>query len=425
MTETDAKTGGEDVEKPRDRPAYDEALRVGELHTLSVMDALPLLEEQMVKLISHVRSVSAPPDGRTRELLNVRANSAAALLGRSETWLRKVHGEMQDADGGAAVSGPGFTAADLAQIRHQRQLQPLPPKGSPYVVSIINQKGGAGKTTTTLNLAQDAAMRGYRVLIIDADPQASITCSMLVDNGSGDLVEGGGLGLETEQTLAPVLAGDSIDLRPLIRHTHWPTIDIVPNGPNGSEGEIWMINELTDAAAENRSPLFWISLAKACENLTTEEYDLIFIDCPPSLSLVSISICLASNGMIVPIPPRNLDLESLKSFVRTINKYLSSLRRAWQKEPDWLRFLLTMKRGDSRGEGRNELLARRYLGEMVLSESVPRMEALERSSGGAPSVFEAPPPQPRSLARSAAHARKVVQGSNDEIFRIIAKQWEK
>lgn len=400
----------------------DDVLSESQLPDQRVADVLGQLEQKLSKLVRHIRSAAAPPDGRSRDLLSMRPTDVAKLLGRSESWLRAL--DKDSAVARDTSNARVYWPADVTAIRHERRVEPLPPEGSSaHVLAVINQKGGAAKTTTALNLAHDLGSRGYRVMILDLDPQASMTSSLLLENDDGILVEGSTLGLEAEQTACFVLSGDHTTFDGLVRKTHWPNISIVPASPDLQEAEMAMIETLLEDQAAQRASRFWGALRSACRAVPSSEFDFIVIDTPPSLSLATVCIALAANGLLVPVPPRNLDIESLKGFIRTTNAWMKSIQARFGTDASWIRFLLTIHRKDSRAETRNELLMRRHLGRFVLENTVPRMEALERGSGAAPSVFEASPPSPRSAARAATDARKVLREVHDEILEIVGKTW--
>jgi chromosome partitioning protein len=281
---------------------------------------------------------------------------------------------------------------------------------------VANQKGGVGKTTTAVNFAMDAATRGYRVLLIDLDPQASATTSMLVQNDAGVLVEGSNLGINEDMTCASVLVGETTDIRPLIRRTHWSSIDIVPSAPDLVEGDFAMIMDFADARAAGKQATFWLGLRAALRSLDGAEYDLVVIDTAPTLSLATLATLLATEGLLIPCPMRSLDVESLKSFAVTTHAWLETLAKSFSLPLKWFRVLPTMRQS-SYTEELNELAVRQQIAGFVLPDKLPRLEALQRAAGGAATVFEQQLDDDLASAPAAARkARNILRSVHNEIF---------
>ena len=145
------------------------------------------------------------------------------------------------------------------------------------VISVANQKGGVGKTTTTINLAASIADRGYRVLIVDIDPQGNATSGLGIEKS------------EIDQDIYNVLI-DEIPLKDTIHHTSTKKLDIVPATINLSGAETELISMM---ARETR--------LKSALDTVNDDYDFVFIDCPPSLGQLSINAFTASDSILIPV----------------------------------------------------------------------------------------------------------------------------
>ncbi len=401
----------------------DDASRVAttvQLASMPPLQALNILKDNFDSLVSQMRKVSAPPMGISRVPLTVKTAEAAKLLGRSPSFVRQAATELKlGRDAGEELRS--YTPADIAKIRQEREIEPLPPKGTaPFVLVVFNQKGGVGKTTTSSNLVQDFASRGYRILIVDMDPQASMTSSWLLRDKDGVIRSQASMEITLDDTAAPILTGEEKTFDKVIRKTHWPNVDIVPSHPDLSEGGLQMVELLA-----NREYGFWVSFSDACKSLTTDQYDMVVVDTAPSLWLDAVEIALAADGLLIPVPARNLDIESCRSFVHTMGKWLNQLNERYNVNMKWLRFMMTQRQSASTSEAKNEALLKTHLGPLLMTGRVPRMEALERSTGASPSIYEVPPPHPKSAGRSAQEARAGLRVVHDEILELIAKSWQK
>ncbi|MBI5964860.1 MAG: ParA family protein [Chloroflexi bacterium] len=170
------------------------------------------------------------------------------------------------------------------------------------VYTLVNQKGGVGKTTTTINLGAYLAQMGQRVLVVDLDPQANATSCLGVDKLS---VEGG--------TYEALLGDENITSHILFNERL--NLSLLPSSPSLAGAEVELVDEL---AREVR-------LRKAIEPLV-DKYDYVLIDCPPSLGLLTVNgLIAAMDGVIVPVQCEYLALEGLGQLTQTIERVRSLL----------------------------------------------------------------------------------------------------
>lgn len=387
-----------------------------------LLAALKAVSEGLSPACAAIRKRAAPPDGLSRPELPMSTSEAASLLGISPSTLKRTEAELAEAQPGVNVDRTDsqrrkFFSYDLYRFRQFLGMGLGQDGDRSHVVAVANQKGGVGKTTTTINLAMDAATRGYRVLLIDLDPQASSTASMLVDNGDGTLVEGSNLGLPDSETCASVILGEQADIRAVVRRTHWPTIDIVPSSPDLVEGEFKMIHQLVEAGIAGTMPEFWTALRKAIYRLGVEEYDLVLIDTAPTLSLSTVSTLLACDGLLIPCPMRSMDVESLKSFFEVTTDWFTRLDAYFGLPMRWFRILPTLRQSGSYTEDFNEQIVRMYAGVFMLPDRVPKLESIQRASGGGSTVFEVQKDDDiASAPASARKARNLLRSIHNDVF---------
>jgi len=230
------------------------------------------------------------------------------------------------------------------------------------IVSVINQKGGVGKTTTAINLAAGLSQLKKKILVIDLDPQGNATTGLGLSNldNSSDTIYG-------------VLNG-SKEISQVIKKTKFNNLDIIASNVDLSGLEI----ETADDS--NRAFILKAKLASYL-NDSGRSYDYVFIDCPPSLSLLTVMALVSSSSLLVPLQTEFFALEGLTQLMKTIDRIKINLN------PDLkIRgILLTMYDKRNKLSSQVEKEARDYFSEKVYSTVIPRNVRLsEAPSHGMP-----------------------------------------
>ena len=172
---------------------------------------------------------------------------------------------------------------------------PLSGHGPARVIAMCNQKGGVGKTTTTINLGAALAEYGRRVLIVDFDPQGAASVGLGIN------------ALDMEQTIYMLLMNPKADVKATICHTATENLDIIPANIDLSAAEVQLVNEVARESA----------LARVLRHVEAD-YDVVLIDCQPSLGLLAVNALTAAHGVIVPVEAEFFALRGVALLVETI-----------------------------------------------------------------------------------------------------------
>ena len=230
------------------------------------------------------------------------------------------------------------------------------------IISVINQKGGVGKTTTVINLAAGLSKLKKKILVIDLDPQGNATTGLGLSNldNSSDTIYG-------------VLNG-SKEISQVIKKTKFDNLDIIASNVDLSGLEI----ETADDT--NRAFILKAKLASYLNN-SGGSYDYVFIDCPPSLSLLTVMALVSSSSLLVPLQTEFFALEGLTQLMKTIDRIKINLNPNLKIRG----ILLTMYDKRNKLSSQVEKEARDYFSEKVYSTVIPRNVRLsEAPSHGMP-----------------------------------------
>jgi chromosome partitioning protein len=230
------------------------------------------------------------------------------------------------------------------------------------IISVINQKGGVGKTTTVINLAAGLAQQEKKILVIDLDPQGNATTGLGLSN----------LG-NSSKTIYGVLNGTK-KISEVINKTEFKNLDIITSNVDLSGLEV-------ETAGDNERAFILKGKLTSYLNDSDISYDYIFIDCPPSLSLLTVMALVSSHSLIVPLQTEFFALEGLTQLIKTIERIKISLN------PDLkIRgILLTMYDKRNKLSSQVEKEARDYFTDKVYATVIPRNVRLsEAPSHGMP-----------------------------------------
>lgn len=259
---------------------------------------------------------------------------------------------------------------------------PTRPPG-PRIIAVANQKGGVGKTTTTINLAAALVAQGQRVLIVDLDPQGNASTGLGVD-------------AEDREFTTYELLLEDIELAQAIQPTETEGLNIIPATVDLSSADIELI------ANEKRSFLLHDSLRQHA--MDAYAFDYILIDCPPSLNLLTVNAMVASHSVLVPLQSEFFALEGLSQLMLTVREVRQSANPNLRIEG----VVLTMYDSRNRLSQQVEQDARDNLGDLVFRTVIPRNVRVSEAPSYAMPVIDYDPTSKGALAYLEL-AREILQ----------------
>ena len=230
------------------------------------------------------------------------------------------------------------------------------------IISIINQKGGVGKTTTVINLASALSQQGKKILVIDLDPQGNATTGLGLSNTG-----------HSDDTIYGILNGTK-PIYDVIKKTNFENLDLITSNVDLSGLEV-------ETAGDNDRAFILKTRLTAYLNDSSVLYDYILVDCPPSLSLLTVMALVSSNSLLVPLQTEFFALEGLTQLMKTIERIKVNLN------PNLLiqGILLTMYDRRNKLSSQVESEARSYFKDKVYQTVIPRNVRLsEAPSHGVP-----------------------------------------
>ena len=329
-------------------------------------------------LMSEVRgAILAPERRKTPPTFNATQLAALCEVDRSQIVYRLGKADLPQGAINKSGNRREFSLEETRTWVREYRAKRLRPDGAEAVcISVANFKGGVGKTTTAMSLAQGLSLKGHRVLLIDCDPQGSLTTLF-------------GIMPDTEvneaQTILPVCLGQQSSIQPSIQTTYWSGLDLVCAAPLLFAAEFGLpARQMREEGFE-----FWNTLNIALDDVRAY-YDVIILDTPPALSYVTINALMASDGILMPLPPNALDAASAAQFWRLFSDLTGDLvmHRGVTKDFDFVRVLLTrVDSQDSTAAVMKEWIGKTYEGK-VLPAEIPKTTVASSSAAEFGTVYD-------------------------------------
>lgn len=378
-------------------------------------DDLGALHRKALTILKRLRDNSLDPETGQKKGPLFAISKAAKLVGRTTSAIREAERDGRLPARERTASGHRVYYS-LEEIDHMREVfQTRPWRESedvPAVISVSNFKGGVGKSTIALHLAQHFAIRGYRTLLIDCDSQASTTMMFGyrpdIDLGEDETLYG--------HFHDPELMG----VRSIIRKTHFHGLDLIPANLKLYNLEF----EIAAQLARTRSFDIIDTISEAISSVVAD-YDVVIMDPPPALGMVSMAILQAANAMVIPLPPSVVDFSSTVSFIdmaRTTMDQLEALPGRTRPVYNFVR--VVGSRVDETKSMHRELLSmmRDVFGGSMINSVMPTSAEIDNASSRMKTVFELD----RPVTSHEVHTRCVTHLTAvcEDIERAVLRTWQ-
>lgn len=359
-----------------------------------------------------------PPDAK-RVLRKFTSGEAAELLGVKDAYLRKLHLDGRGPSPETRAGGRRYYSPEdiqsLRELLESGTKSPgtyLPGRRDGdhlQVITVINFKGGSGKTTTAAHLAQKMALDGYRVLAIDLDPQASLS-ALHGFQPEFDLLDGG--------TLYDAIRYENpVPLRDVIQKTYFTNLDIIPGNLDLMEFE----HDTPRALVQRDGSLFFTRIGDALSTVE-QKYDVVVVDCPPQLGFLTMSALSAATAVLVTVHPQMLDVMSMCQFLLMTSNLLGVVSEAGgNMSYDWLRYVITRYEPGDGPQNQMVSFMRSMFGDHVLNHPVLKSTAISDAGITKQTLYEVEKGQfTRATYERAIESLNAV---NCEIEMLVQQAW--
>lgn len=359
-----------------------------------------------------------PPDA-TRTMRKFASSEVAALLDVTEAYIRQI--SLKDKGPVPELTGNGRRLYSLEQVLELRMhlaengrkkwMNPRRIAGEAcQIIAVTNFKGGSSKTSTTIHLAHYLALRGYRVLAVDLDPQASLTS--LHGALPGFDYRGG------DTLYSAIRFDDPAATETIIHPTHIPGLDVICAGLELTEFETSVALEMRKGGGTS----FLLRVSQALDQIA-DRYDVILMDSAPSLNFLTLSSLTAATGVLIPVPAHMLDVDSTAKFLELAGSYMQILDEVGTSAQwDFAKFLITKFEPNDHPQANMMALMRQVFGGDLLLNTVIKSTAVADALTWKQSLYEVQRSR-FSAPKTYDRAMESIDGANAEIENLLWKAW--
>lgn len=376
--------------------------------------ATDISERLNAAIREHLLTAFAPDN--TKTLREFAAPEAAELLGVSGQFMRKVHSEgtipepAESRGGRRYYSAQEIWDARLVLEQSSRKKGRYVPRRTDgeklQVWQLMNFKGGSSKSTTTIHLAHYFALRGYRVLVVDLDPQGSLT-SMC---GISPEIEFDGL-----TVYDAIRYDDPVSMAEVVVPTYFPGLSLAPAR--------LLLSEFETESAVHSSPdqPFFLRIRNALAQVE-QEFDLVLMDSPPQLGFLTIAGMAAASSLIVPLTPSMLDVSSTAQFLELAGAYMEVIEDAGASlQYDHFKFLITRDEPTDIPSQQLTSFMRALFQDRVMSATALKSTAISDATMLKQSIYEVVRSE---MTRSTYdRAKSSMDAVGQEVERMIHEAW--
>ena len=349
---------------------------------MSLLEDLDSLVARADMALDNIKDQVFAPTGKKQFNKTYKISEAADLIYRHKSGIRKAESEgLIESCREAGSKYRGFTLEQLNAARSYFGSEPrLGSNEEAEVIAVQNFKGGVAKTTISVHLAEWLAIRGFRVLIIDLDSQASTTTMF----GYTPDIE-----IDEADTVAPYIYGDQRTIHYAIRKTHIPNLSLIPSNLQLYQAE-YHIQAMSNEKA------VYSYLPAALEDIK-KDFEFIIIDPPPALGMFSMNALVAATSMLVPMPPRMLDFASSMQFFSMMKETITEIQKRLDFELDYnfIKIIISKKKQrlndekNARAEDDIVAIARKVLGKRwMLDNAIYESSAIDNAVNQFSTLYE-------------------------------------